>query len=285
MCYIKFLSSLLLFGSNGIIAGLIGMNSYEIVTFRTMIGSVVLAVIFLAAGGRLSFREHAGQFAAVGASGAAMGISWLFLYEAYRYIGVGKATLCYYFGPVIVMALSPFIFGEKIRKRAMIALAAALCGLFLITDGVLNSAGSSRGVVYGLMSAVMHALMLIFNKSAKDIGGFENSLVLLCFSFLTAGTFSVYMFGVDLSAALDNAALLLLLGAVNTGLGCYLYFSSIGSLSVQTIAVCGYIEPVSAVILSVLFLAEPMSFRQAAGAALVIGGAVLGEMRGLAAKE
>ena len=42
-----------------------------------------------------------------------MGISWLFLFEAYRRIGVSIASLGYYCGPVIVMALAPVMFHEK----------------------------------------------------------------------------------------------------------------------------------------------------------------------------
>ena len=64
---------------------------------------------------------------------------------------------------------------------------------------------------------------------------------------------------------------------MNTGIGCYLYFSSIGRLPVQTVAICGYLDPLSAVLFSVLILRETMSPWQMAGAALVLGGAVLAE--------
>ena len=64
---------------------------------------------------------------------------------------------------------------------------------------------------------------------------------------------------------------------LNTGIGCYLYFSSIGNLPVQTVAICGYLEPLSAVVFSVLFLREILLPIQVLGAVLVIGGAVFAE--------
>ena len=70
----------------------------------------------------------------------------------------------------------------------------------------------------------------------------------------------------------------LILGVLNTGFGCYLYFSSIGFLPVQTVAITGYIEPLAAVIFSTLFLKEIMTPIQVLGAVLVLGGAVLGEL-------
>ena len=43
-----------------------------------------------------------------------MGLSWLFLYEAYRLVGVGISSLAYYCAPIMVMVLSPLIFKEKL---------------------------------------------------------------------------------------------------------------------------------------------------------------------------
>jgi len=72
---------------------------------------------------------------------------------------------------------------------------------------------------------------------------------------------------------------ILWLGLINTGLGCFFYFSSIGKLPAQSVAVCGYIEPLSAVLLSAIVLKERMMPLQFLGAALIIGGALYGELR------
>ena len=44
--YFKYVFALLLFGSNGIVASYILLNSYEIVFLRTMIGSLFLIIVF-----------------------------------------------------------------------------------------------------------------------------------------------------------------------------------------------------------------------------------------------
>ena len=69
----------------------------------------------------------------------------------------------------------------------------------------------------------------------------------------------------------------LALGLISAGVGCYFYFSSIGRLPVQTVAVCGYLEPLSAVLFSVLFLEERLLSAQVLGAALMLVGAVFAE--------
>ena len=73
---------------------------------------------------------------------------------------------------------------------------------------------------------------------------------------------------------------LLLLGFVNTGFGCYLYFSSMQSLPAQSVAICGYLEPLSALLLSAVLLGERLTPVQMAGAALILGGAAFGEFFG-----
>ena len=50
--FIKYISALLLFGLNGIVASHIPLNSYEIVFLRTLIGSVLLIVLFLLGKGK-----------------------------------------------------------------------------------------------------------------------------------------------------------------------------------------------------------------------------------------
>ena len=62
---------------------------------------------------------------------------------------------------------------------------------------------------------------------------------------------------------------------------CFCYFSSIGSLTAQTISVCGYIEPLFAVLLAAVVLEESLQPIQILGAVLIIVGALFGELWGI----
>ena len=100
--FIKYLSALLLFGLNGIVASNIALSSYEIVFLRTLIGSTLLMILFLLGKGKFHIATHKKDALFIILSGTAMGTSWMFLYEAYQQIGVSLASLLYYCGPVIV---------------------------------------------------------------------------------------------------------------------------------------------------------------------------------------
>lgn len=275
--YVKYIFALLLFGSNGIVASFINLSSYEIVFFRTLIGSLFLISIFFIAGEKLTFYKHKKQFLYILISGAAMGTSWIFLYEAYQQIGISIASLEYYCGPVIVMALSPMIFKEKLSFTKGVGFVIVVCGLFLINGYSIGGHKNIWGLFCGVMSALVYSIMVIFNKKASDIKGLENSMLQLLFSFITVAVFVGLKQGFVIKTDISSLPFILILGLCNTGLGCYLYFSSIGKLPIQTVAILGYIEPLSAVIFSAIFLKEVMTFTQAIGALLIIGGAVLGE--------
>lgn len=282
----KHISSLVLFGFNGILASLIALDSYEIVFLRTLLGSALLIAIFLIKREKSNIKGNGKDLAFVSLSGVAMGIGWMFMYEGYQQVGVGLTTVLCYCGPVIVMALSPVIFKEKITWHVIAAFAVVMTGMILVSGPTIAGGGSSFGILCGIMTAVMYFFMIALNKRSEKITGFENAVIQLTSAFIAVAVFLIARQGFSLEVPSDAWPWILLLGLVNTGIGCYLYFSPLSRLRVQTVAVCGYIEPLSAVVFASLFLGETMTGPQAAGAALILGGALFGElMRFRAAKH
>ena len=149
----------------------------------------------------------------------------MFLYEAYQQIGVSFASLLYYCGPVIVMILSPLLFQKRLTKPKIAGFAIVLIGILLV-NGRLAGAGNAWGLFCGAMSAIMYAFMVIFNKKAKEIAGLENAALQLLVSFLTVAVFVGVKQGFALHIPRASLFLLLVLGLLNTGVGCYFYFSS-----------------------------------------------------------
>lgn len=126
----------------------------------------------------------------------------------------------------------------------------------------------------------MYAAMVITNKKATNITGLENSLLQLSISCITVAVFTCFRNDYTFCIPKDSLLPLLFLGLVNTGLGCYLYFSKLERIPVQSVSILGYLEPLSAVILSVLLLGETMSIPQMIGAVLILGGAAFAESSG-----
>ncbi len=219
-------------------------------------------------------------------SGALIGINWILLFEAYNYTTVATATLCYYMEPVIVILLSPLFFRERLTGKKLICTAAALAGMALVS-GIFGAGGSAaglqgdnlRGILYGLGAAVLYASVVILNKRLRGVDPYRKTILQLgsaavCLLpwLLLTGQFS------EVEADARSLLLLLVVGIVHTGIAYALYFGSTDGLRAQTIALFSYIDPVSALIFSVLLLHEPMTIAGMAGAVLILGAAFAGEV-------
>ena len=71
--------------------------------------------------------------------------------------------------------------------------------------------------------------------------------------------------------------MLLFVGIVHTGVAYMLYFNSIKNLPAQTIAILSYLDPVIAIILSVVILRETLGIYGLIGAILILGSTFISE--------
>jgi drug/metabolite transporter (DMT)-like permease len=276
--YAKYLTALLIFATNGIVASRIALSSRQIVLTRTLIGTLFLAAVFLASGQKPSIGKAGAGSAFLLGSGAAMGGSWMLLYEAYRQIGVGIATMAFYCGPVIVMALAPVLFSEKITRKTLLGFLCVVGGMVLMNLGAFAEAKTARGLALGLLSAVMYAVMIVLNRRAEGFSGLENALWQLAGALAAVAAFAAMSGELFFWIEASSLAPVLILGVINTGISIYLCFSSIGRLPVQTVAVLGYAEPLAAVVFAFLILGEVMGPAQLLGGAMIVGGAVAAEL-------
>ena len=67
---------------------------------------------------------------------------------------------------------------------------------------------------------------------------------------------------------------IILLGVLHTGIAYLLYFTSIAKLSSTNVAVCSYLDPCTAIILSIFILQEPCTPLQIAGIICIFAGII-----------
>ena len=272
------IASMLIFGTNGLLVSHISLSSAEIVLFRTVFGSLFL---FLVLALRKGFDRQSARadmpyniFA-----GLALGMNWVLLFEAYRKASVSIATLIYYCGPMLVMALSPVLFKEKLTHRKILCLLLVAAGMVLVT-GTAGSVSSS-GMLFAVGAALLYAFIVICSKKVTHMKGMNLAFTEILISF---GVILVYLplSGVRLPVVPEKADLLWLvvLGIVNTGVAYFLYFSAMQQLPAQSVSIVSYLDPLSSLVFAALFLpGERMTLIQSLGAVLILGGAVLSELK------
>ncbi len=267
-----------IFGFNGIFASYVDATSAQIVFLRVLIGTVVLLVAFAVCRKPVTCLEHKRALGFLALSGAAMGLQWLLLFEAFNHIGVGMATLLNYCGPIIVIALAPFVFKERMTWNKVVGIMVVVGGVLLL-NGSASGSLDLVGIACGLGAAALYAVMVTFSKKASAIKGLENTVIQMLSGLTVVFIVLIIKGEANVSLPLHSVPAMLELGILGTGAACLLYFSGIGTMKAQTVAVLGYLEPLGAVVLSALILGEAMTWLQLLGAACVIGGACMAQMR------
>ncbi len=277
---LMYLVSLLIVGSIGALRRSIPLSSGLLAFFRGLIGALALA-LYASISAQKHFHRLPGKTLLLMAlSGAVLGINWMLLFEAYRYTTVAVATLCYYMEPILLLLLAPLLFGERLTARKACCAVCALIGMLLVS-GVSRAGWSGtqlRGVAFGLSAAVFYALVVILNKKLPGVDVYEKTVLQLGFAALVMLPY--LLITEDLSALSIGTPLLwrlLLIGVVYTGLVYALYFGSMDGLRAQTIALLSYLDPVVALLVSALYLHEPMTLRAALGAVLILGASIVSE--------
>lgn len=276
---ILFVASMVIFGTNGLIVANISLGSTEIVLMRTFLGSLFLLAIVLVKRS-FSFADLKADLVPATMGGAALGLNWVLLFSAYRSAGVGLSTLTYYCGPIIVLALSPVLFKEKLTWNKLLAIAAVAVGMFCITGDIEPGSDVQTGILFGGGAALLYASLIVANKRVKRLSGLNCAMYELIVAFFVV---LIYLLASNVKLpvipAAEDIVWVLAIGLVNTGLAYYLYFSSLQKLPGQTVALVCYIDPLTALLVSGAFLGEKLLGVQIAGAVLILGGACLGELK------
>jgi len=278
---VKLVTTMLIFGSIGVFVKNIHLSSSEIAFLRGIIGSVFLIAASFFVRQKLSFQSIRENIVLLLLSGAAIGTNWIFLFQAYKYTTISNATLSYYFAPVFVMILAPFILKEKLTMVKTGSIISAMIGLFLVVnigDGTSGSYNHPVGILYGLSAAGLYASVILMNKFIKNLSGFETTLVQLLVAAIVLFPYVFLKGQLSFSGINSHSILLILiLGVLHTGIAYFLYFTSFKELEGQTIAVLSYIDPISAVVFAAIFLGEGMSVLQMIGGLLILGSTFLSE--------
>ena len=266
--------SMAIFGTLAPFVRSISVSSAELALYRAVLASLLIGLFLLVTGQKIPFREIRRSIPLLLFSGMAMGINWILLFEAYKYTTVSVATLSYYFAPVIVTAVCPFLFREKLGGRQILCFVMSTLGLVMITGIGDLSGGSShlKGILFGLGAACFYATVVLINKFIRDVDGIHRTFLQFLAAIVILVPYVLLTGGITLSGMDGKGWIcLLIVGLVHTGVTYCMYFSSLKELPGQKAAILSYIDPLVAVLISVTFLQEPLTLLQAVGGLLILG--------------
>lgn len=290
---IKVLIAMLLWGSLGVFVKNISLESVEISFFRGIIGSIFLGIvllikmrskkksdedIYLETSKNEYKKKDKKSIIVLIISGMAIGFNWVFLFNSYNYITVANATIVYYLAPVIVIFVSPIFLKEKLTLKKVLAVMCAMIGLVLIvrTGQSSTNINLTQGIINAFLAACLYASVIILNKFIKNVDDYTKTFIQLFMASMVLLPWVIFRNNIIFDST-KSIILILILGIAHTGIAYCLYFSAMKDLKAQSIAILGYIDPVSSVVFSIFLLREPFSIYQLIGGVIILASAVIAE--------
>jgi drug/metabolite transporter (DMT)-like permease len=279
---VSLILAMVIFGTIGIFRKYIPLPSGIVACARGILGVAFLLIFIKLKKIKMDKNSIKAHLTILLVSGGFIGLNWVLLFESYRYTSVAVATLCYYMAPIFVMIVSPFLLKEKLTVKKVLCVIVALIGMVFVSgviDGGIKDVSELKGILFGLGAAALYASVVMMNQKLGKVPTYDKTIIQLG---AAAVVLIPYIFLVeDLSAIAVTPLILIMLlivGVVHTGIAYALYFGSMNGLKAQTVALFSYIDPIVAIILSAMFLKEPMTIYSGIGAVLVLGATMISEI-------
>jgi len=274
---IKIALSMVIWGSIGIVVRFIELPPIEVGFMRAFISGLVLLMV------RLIFYKEKFDYKIKSvliliASGAALGLNWILLFNAYKYTTITNATVSYYMAPVFAVILARVFLKEKVTFKRIISMFVSTLGMVLILSQAkqmtVDGGNLYFGIISGLLAAVFYAVVMIVNRAVKDVSSLDKTLI----QILSAAVILLPIIVVRSQLVIPNVntlMLLLVIGVVHTAIPYLLYFHNMKNVSILNSAVLSYVDPFSAVIFGYFIFGEPLGLYHLLGGFMILLSIVL----------
>jgi drug/metabolite transporter (DMT)-like permease len=193
-------------------------------------------------------------------------------------INVAAAILLHYTGPVFVAAYAAIFLHQKLTRNSILAIFGTLVGCFLVVGAYsLNLLSLNRiGIIGGILAAVAFAIYSLLSEYGMQK---YSPWTVLLYGLLFAAL-SWNILHPPLKAILHPYELvewfwILFIATGGTILPFGLYFEGINRIRATHASITATLEPISAGVISAIFLGEVMAPPQILGGVLVIASIIL----------
>ncbi|MGH1517300.1 DMT family transporter [Chryseobacterium sp. JK1] len=249
--------------------------SVDVTLFYRFFFSALMVGGYLLCSGE-SFKINKKEAFILAVLGICYALSSEFLFLGYDFLTPGIASTVLFIYPVIVALIMFFLYRERLTKLSIFSLLLAFAGVIVLclkgNSMEINFAG--LGIV--MLSSLFYALyMVIVNKSNMKVSGFKLSFYSMFFTsvfFITKTSVAGESLAIPSLSLFLNFLIFAFLTTVISSL-CLVY--AIKYIGSTPTAILGALEPVVAVMISVLMFQEKFTANLSIGITLILLGVTL----------
>lgn len=252
-----------------------GLSNYDVLSYRWGIAGIVLMIYAFAKKKTLrinSFDEGWKIFLL----SALRAITSVTLLIGYANISSGIASTINFMYPVIVALCMMFVFGEHKSWVDMLAIAAAIFGVYLLASGdslIVENGNTKLGLTCSIISAFSFAAYYILMKRLKadkiEVVKFTTWIMMLSAVYFIICAF-VLEGKLTMVTGFKNWMYILGLGLWSTMISNFTGVKAVRRIGPTLTSILGALQPVTAVVLGILFLHEHLYTRSLIGIILIL---------------
>lgn len=253
-----------------------GMNPNTVLLFRYLMGLPLLALIMMIRSIPFKLNKNLVGFTFI--LGILMALSSLTLFESYNYMNSGVASTLLFVYPIMVAMIMVFFFHEKIKISLYLCLVIMITGLILLMKPEKDEPLSLFGCTLVMISALTYAIYIVCVNVSPKVKRIPTTQLL--FYVLTFGSLVfIVMFAAGSSFTWPSRGYdwinLFSLAVIPTVLSLAFTTRAIQLIGSTPTAILGALEPVTAVILSVIILNQNLSINEVIGGVLILVAALI----------
>ena len=248
----------------------VGVSSPTILCYRFLLAAVAMAAIMFFS--RRSFRLDADEVAVVAILAVLYASTAILLLESYKCIPSGIATTIHFLYPLAVTLTMSWVFKEHISSTIYLAVLLSLVGVALLAWGNHTEGDFRRGVSFALLTVVTYAAYIVgvMRSRASRVDSIVLAFYVLAFGALLFFLYAMATSGIEAVHSVASWRDLIMLALVCTVLSDYTLILAIKRIGSTRTSILGSMEPLTAVVVGVVYFGERIDTTSVIGLLLVI---------------
>lgn len=252
-----------------------GLSNSDVLSYRWALAAIVLMVYAAVKGKtlRINSLDEAWKIALLSGLRALTSVTLLI---GYANIASGIASTINFMYPVIVVFWMMLVHGEQKSWINLAAIALSILGVYLMASGdglKIEGGNTALGLACSIISAVSFAAYYILMKRTRadkiEVVKFTTWIMIMCAVYFIIGGLIV---NGGITLVHDGRLWLYILGLAlwSTMISNFTGVKAVRRIGPTLTSILGALQPLTAVILGVLFLDEHLGFKSIAGIVLIL---------------
>jgi drug/metabolite transporter (DMT)-like permease len=245
--------AVLLVSTSGILGRYISMPPPVTIWIRCVIAAIILGAFCWYKKIDLKITRKK-DWSTIIISGLFFGAHWVTYFYALHLSNVAIGMLSLFTYPIITALLEPLFFKTILNKKHVLLGIVVLIGIYFLSPEFSLENNQTKGVLFGLISAVFYAIRNIIMK--KKVATYHGSMLMFYQMIIVTLVLWPVLFIFEVNPSSNDWKALLILALVTTSIGHTLFIMSFKNFSISTASIISSVQPIYGIIFGIFFLSE-----------------------------